>query len=168
MYKCINGIVPSYLLSEFRHSHQLQSHFTRRCDQLRLLLAKTTKYQGSFQINSARAYNSSPHANVRTVKDFNEFIVPSETVFQTLAWFESYLELSKYYVYVEGGKSSVRSLTCGVPQGSVLGPILYVLNTTPVADIIKAHKVEYHYYADDTQLYVTFKCDSLEDVYLDD
>ena len=35
--------------------------------------AKTTKYQGSFQINSARAYNSSPPANVRTVKDFNEF-----------------------------------------------------------------------------------------------
>ena len=62
----------------------------------------------------------------------------------------------------------MRSLTCGVLQGSVLGPILYVLNTTPVADIIKAHKVEYHLYADDTQLYVTFKCDSLEDVYLDD
>ena len=53
-------------------------------------------------------------------------------------------------------------------QGSVLGPILYVLNKTPVADIIKAHKVEYHFYADDTQPYVIFKCDYLEDVYLDD
>lgn len=46
--------------------------------------------------------------------------------------------------------------------------ILYLLHvyTTPVADIIKTHKVDNHFYADDTQLYVTFKCDSLEDVYL--
>ena len=67
-----------------------------------------------------------------------------------LAWFESYLESRKRYVPFEGGKSSVKSLTCGVLQGSVLGPILYVLYTTPVADIIKAHKIDYHFYADDT------------------
>ena len=82
------------------------------------------------------------------------------------AWFESYLESYKYYVHVEGEKSSVRSLTSGVPQGSLLGPVLYVLYTKTVADTIKAHKVEYHFYADDTQLYVTFKCDSLYDAYL--
>ena len=83
-----------------------------------------------------------------------------------LARFESYLELRKYYVHVEGGKSSVRSLTCGMPQGSVLGPFLYVVYTAPVPNIIKAHKVDYHFYADDTQLYVAFKCDSVEDAYL--
>ena len=82
------------------------------------------------------------------------------------AWFESYLESRKYYVHVEGGKSSVRSLTCGVPQGSVLGPILYMQYTTPVADIIKAPKVEYHVYANDTELYVTFKCNVPEDAHL--
>ena len=53
-----------------------------------------------------------------------------------------------------------------MPNSSVLGPILYVLNTTPVADIIKTHKAEYHFYADGNQLYATFKCDSLEDEYL--
>ena len=47
VYKCINGIATSYLLSEFRRGHQIHSHFTRQRDQLRLPLAKTTKYHGS-------------------------------------------------------------------------------------------------------------------------
>ena len=80
--------------------------------------------------------------------------------------FASYLESCKYYVHGEGEKSSARSLTSGMPQGSVLGPVLYVLYTKTIADIMKAHRVEYHFYAGDTQLYVTFKCDSMEDAYL--
>ena len=80
--------------------------------------------------------------------------------------FASYLESCKYYVHGDREKSSARSLTSGMPQGSVLGPVLYVLYTKTIADIIKAHRVEYHFYAGDTQLYVTFKCDSMEDAYL--
>ena len=52
-----------------------------------------------------------------------------------LAWFESYLASCKYYIQLEGYKSSLRSLDFGVPQGSVLGPLLYVLYTSPEADI---------------------------------
>ena len=73
---------------------------------------------------------------------------------------------SKYYVQVEGYKSSLRSLDSGVPQGSVLGPLLYVLYTSPVADIIKSHDLQYHFYTDDTQLYITFKTDFADDACL--
>ena len=75
-------------------------------------------------------------------------------------WFASYLSSRTQFVQIEGSRSSLRELKSGAPQGSVLGPLLYVLYTSPVADIIKRHNLTYHRYADDTQLYVSFKLGS--------
>ena len=54
VYKCLHGMTPLYLLSEFRHAHQVRGYNTRSHDLLRPPLAKTAKYQGSFRINGAR------------------------------------------------------------------------------------------------------------------
>ena len=48
-------------------------------------------------------------------------------------WFASYLLSRTQFVQIECFISSLRELNCGVPQGSVLGPLLYVLYVLPVA-----------------------------------
>ena len=66
-----------------------------------------------------------------------------------LNWFRSYL--SDRYQCIKIGKR----LLYGVPQGSVLGPILFSLYTTPLSNVIQKHPgIRFHFYVEDTQLYV--------------
>ena len=83
--------------------------------------------------------------------------------FQSLDCFYSYLTNGTQVVLIDGRKSQSRELKCGVPQGSVLGRILYLLCTAPFADILRFHDMQFHFYADDTQLYSSFPAnDDLE------
>ena len=74
-----------------------------------------------------------------------------------LKWFRSYLQDRNQFVMIDGTNSEMKELRYGVPQGSVLGPILYLRYTSPIGDIIKRHGLNYHLYADDTLLYLSFK-----------
>ena len=48
-----------------------------------------------------------------------------------------------------------------MPQGSVLGPVLCLMYTSPLNDVIKSSYINYHLYADDTQFYVAFKANDV-------
>ena len=73
-----------------------------------------------------------------------------------LGWFKSYLSRRTHSVKVGNTLSHPAALQYGVPQGSVLGPILFSLYTNPISSIIHSHSsINHHFYADDTQLYIT-------------
>ena len=71
----------------------------------------------------------------------------------TIKWFDSYLNGRSYQVRINNCTSSISSLTCGVPQGSVLGPTLFSMYITELEQIILTHGLQAHFYADDTQIY---------------
>ena len=58
---------------------------------------------------------------------------------------------------IDGVKFAAEDLSWGVPQGSILGPILYLLYTSPIGDIIRRRELDFHFYADDSQLYLAFE-----------
>ena len=68
----------------------------------------------------------------------------------------SYLLNRTQAVVVDTSASPSIILTSGVPQGSVLGPLLFSLYTTPLADLLHSSRLPHHMYADDTQLYISF------------
>ena len=69
-----------------------------------------------------------------------------------LNWFKSYMTDRKQTVCVKGTRSDPVSLEFGVPQGSVLGPILFSLYTQPIAELVEKNECVYHKFADDTQI----------------
>ena len=69
-----------------------------------------------------------------------------------LEWFASYLSDRFQSVIVDGIVSAPSPLVYGVPQGSVLGPVLFTLYSQPLSDVISAHGCDFHKYVDDTEL----------------
>lgn len=71
-----------------------------------------------------------------------------------LQWFRSYLTDRSQQVAIKDCLSHEEDLQFGVPQGSVLGPLLFSLFFAPLEDVILAHGLSVMTYADDTQLYL--------------
>ena len=71
-----------------------------------------------------------------------------------LRWFETYLSDRTQSVLVNSSRSESEPVSCGVPQGSVLGPLLFTVYTLGLGRIIRRHHIDFHLYADDSQVYI--------------
>jgi len=70
-----------------------------------------------------------------------------------LGWFSTYLDQRLQFVRCRSSSSTPSTSLCGVPQGSVLGPILFLLYTADLIRLIEDSGLHPHLYADDTQIY---------------
>ena len=75
----------------------------------------------------------------------------------TLEWIRSYLDNQTQSVVYADDASAPVHLKCGVPQGSVLGPDIFLNYSSPISTIIHSHGISVLCYADDTQLYASFR-----------
>jgi len=76
-----------------------------------------------------------------------------------IEWFRHYLEQRSQRVSVHGILSDIQFLLSGVPQGSVLGTLVFTKHTHPLGIISPQYGIKYHLYADDTQLYISLDPD---------
>ena len=69
-----------------------------------------------------------------------------------LDWFRSYLQNRKQYIHINDTNSNFGSISCGVPQGSILGPLLFILYINDIYNI--SHLMHTILFADDTTILI--------------
>ena len=81
-----------------------------------------------------------------------------------LKWFKSYLANRTFSVSIRKTDSSIEIVLYGVPQGSILGPILFILYTKEVSDIVHKYSMQLKLYADDSTLYMKLNPANTSDI----
>ena len=147
MYLCENFLYGEFQ-SAYRSGFSCETALVKISnDILSLLDTKSNAVLLLFDLTAA--FDTENH-NLLLAKLFENFGFADNA----LKWFSTYLENRSYYVKgVNDSVSHVVKVTSGVPQGSILGPVLFNLYFKDAEMIAKSHGFSVHSYADDMQCY---------------
>jgi len=136
--------------SAYRKFHSTETALLRIHNDL-LLASNQQRVSALILLDLSAAFDTIDHQILLT--RLSSFFGFSGTA---LSLIQSYLSNRSQQVIIENHLSAPLPITTGVPQGSVLGPLLFSLYTSPIGNIITNPRVKFHLYADDTQLYISF------------
>ena len=104
-------------------------------------------------LDLAKAFDSVPHHNIIMA------LSSLGVVNQPLAWFKDYLSDRSQFVVVQGSSSPLSSVTSGVPQGSILGPLLFIVAFDGIFHLPLSNNSSLIGYADDLTYSRILSCD---------
>ena len=143
------------LQSAYRTGHSTETALLRILDSLYKSI-DTTCLTSLIGLDLLGAFDTISHSILlgRIKDEFGVSGVP-------LRWLQSYLTDRRRYVKLGRHCSPTVQCTAGVPQSSVLGPILFAAYISPVGQLITSHAVDHHQYADDTQLFLAMPASTI-------
>ena len=147
-YLSANGLLPC-LQSAYRKRHSTETAMLRVWSDI-LMAADVQQVTLLAMLDLSAAFDCVDHTIL-----LQRLQVGAGLTDVVLEWIASFLSERTQQIAYVGELSSLQLVLFGVPQGSVLGPLLYVLYTAELFDVVARHRLRLHMYADDSQVYVS-------------
>ena len=152
-YVTTNNLHAAYQ-SGYRKNHSCETAMIKVVNDI-TMMTHTGSAAILILLDLSAAFDTIDH-NILINRLIQEFGIKEDVI----DWIKSYLSNRTYSVKINNIDSVIKALLYGVPQGSLLGPLLFILYIKQLECIATKHGLQIHIYADDTQLYISFKPDT--------
>ena len=153
-----NELYSSYQ-SAYRRNHSCETALVKVLDDIQTFQYQNDNNSILILLDQSAAFDTVDHATLLRKLELNFGIKD-----KALKLIKSYLEDRTFSVKIHNNLSTSQKLKFGVPQGSLLGPIFYILYIHELDQIALKHGFNIHIYADDCQLYTSFSTNNFDNM----